>query len=211
MKIASMFASLVCFSQRIKCEDFQLVESSTSGKEDFTLKILKAEQGNQVFSPINIAHAFGLLLLGAGGETEKEISNILGYGKSNKLLAITFHLIGQPNQIPNCKPVKSFLESTEECLNSIEASLFACNTDSIKLAANLFLNQKFDLFKKYVAWTNLISKPSFNRLRYKSIQMYDNIISCFQINWMTWTFTLLFEVFLHTGTKYIMLQFFMCR
>ena len=48
----------------------------------FTLKILKAEQGNQVFSPINIAHAFGLLLLGAGGETEKEISNILGYGKN---------------------------------------------------------------------------------------------------------------------------------
>ena len=74
----------------------------------FTLKILKAEQGNQVFSPINIAHAFGLLLLGAGGETEKEISDILGYGRSNKLLALTFHLIGQPNQIPNCEPAKFF-------------------------------------------------------------------------------------------------------
>ena len=48
---------------------------------DFTLKILKAEKENQVFSPINIAHAFGLLLHGAGGETEKEIANILGYGK----------------------------------------------------------------------------------------------------------------------------------
>ena len=48
---------------------------------DFTLKILKSEKENQVFSPINIAHAFGLLLHGAGGDTETEISNILGYGK----------------------------------------------------------------------------------------------------------------------------------
>ena len=83
MKITTIFATLVCLShKRIKCEDFQLVESSTSVKEDFTLKILKAEQGNQVFSPINIAHAFGLLLLGADGRTEKDISNILGYGKN---------------------------------------------------------------------------------------------------------------------------------
>ena len=48
---------------------------------DFTLKILKAEKENQVFSPINIAHAFGLLLHGASGDTEKEIANILGYSK----------------------------------------------------------------------------------------------------------------------------------
>ena len=51
---------------------------------DFTLKILKAEKENQVFSPMNITHAFGLLLHGAGGDTEKEIANILGYGKLKK-------------------------------------------------------------------------------------------------------------------------------
>ena len=49
-------------------------------EEDFTLKILKAEEGNQIFSPINIAHAFGILLYGAEGDTKKEIANILGYG-----------------------------------------------------------------------------------------------------------------------------------
>ena len=42
-------------------------------EEDFTLKILKAEEGNQIFSPINIAHAFGILLHGAVGDTKKEI------------------------------------------------------------------------------------------------------------------------------------------
>ena len=52
---------------------------------DFTLKILKAEKENQVFSPINIAHAFGLLLHAAGGDTEKEIANILGFGKFKTL------------------------------------------------------------------------------------------------------------------------------
>jgi len=91
---------------------------------DFTLKFLKAEKENQVFSPINIAHAFGLLLHGAGGDTEKEISNILGY------------------------------ESTGECVKSIEECLSVCNTDSIKRAANLFLNNKFDLHEKYVVSTN---------------------------------------------------------
>ena len=50
-------------------------------EEDFTLKILKAEKGNQIFSPINIAHAFGILLYGAGGDTKKEIAKILGYGE----------------------------------------------------------------------------------------------------------------------------------
>ena len=49
--------------------------------QDFTLKILKAEEGNQIFSPINIAHAFGILLYGAEGDTKKEIANILGYGE----------------------------------------------------------------------------------------------------------------------------------
>jgi len=93
-------------------------------KMDFTLKILKAEKENQVFSPINIAHAFGLLLHGASGDTEKEISNILGYS------------------------------STEECVKSIEQCLTACNTDSMKRAANLFLNHKFDLHEKYVSSTN---------------------------------------------------------
>ena len=63
---------------------------------DFTLKFLKAEKENQVFSPINIAHAFGLLLHGAGGDTEKEISNILGYGKSK-----AFNLTSQMHEILN--------------------------------------------------------------------------------------------------------------
>ena len=58
---------------------------------DFTLKILKAEKENQVFSPINIAHAFGLLLHGASGDTEKEISNILGYSKFTVLYIIGAH------------------------------------------------------------------------------------------------------------------------
>ena len=51
-------------------------------EEDFTLKTLKAKEGNQIFSPINIAHAFGILLHGAEGATKKEIANILGYGES---------------------------------------------------------------------------------------------------------------------------------
>ena len=50
-------------------------------EEDFTLKILKAEEGNQIFSPINIAHAFGILLQGADGNTKKEIANIFGFGE----------------------------------------------------------------------------------------------------------------------------------
>ena len=54
-------------------------------EEDFTLKFLKAKEGNQIFSPINIAHAFGILLYGAGGDTAKEIANILGYGEFETL------------------------------------------------------------------------------------------------------------------------------
>ena len=54
-------------------------------EENFTLKILKAQEGNQIFSPINIAHAFGLLLYGACGDTKKEIVNILGYGELKPL------------------------------------------------------------------------------------------------------------------------------
>ena len=50
-------------------------------EEDFTLKILKAKEGNQIFSPINIAHAFGILLQGADGDTKKEIANIFGFGE----------------------------------------------------------------------------------------------------------------------------------
>jgi len=59
---------------------------------DFTLKILKAEKENQVFSPINIAHAFGLLLHGAGGDTEKEIANILGFSKFKTLQQVILKL-----------------------------------------------------------------------------------------------------------------------
>ena len=54
-------------------------------EENFTLKILKAKEGNQIFSPINIAHAFGLLLYGACGDTKKEIVRILGYGELKPL------------------------------------------------------------------------------------------------------------------------------
>jgi len=50
-------------------------------EEDFTLKILKANEGNQIFSPINIAHAFGILLQGADGDTKKEIANIFEFGE----------------------------------------------------------------------------------------------------------------------------------
>ena len=55
---------------------------------DFTLKVLKADQENQVFSPINVAHALGLFHHGSSTElddgtsgAEKEIANIPGYGK----------------------------------------------------------------------------------------------------------------------------------
>ena len=48
----------------------------------------------------------------------------------------------------------SNLESTGDCLKSIEECLSVCNTDSIKRAANLFLNHKFDLHEKYVVSTN---------------------------------------------------------
>ena len=65
------------------------ISTTNSKKEkldqDFTLKFLKAKEGNQIFSPINIAHAFGILLHGARGNTEKEIINILGYGKFETL------------------------------------------------------------------------------------------------------------------------------
>ena len=47
-----------------------------------------------------------------------------------------------------------YLESTGECVKSIEECLSVCNTDSIKRAANLFLNHKFDLHEKYVSSTN---------------------------------------------------------
>ena len=53
--------------------------------DNFALKILKAKEGNQIFSPINIAHAFGLLLYGACGDTKKEIVKILGYGELKPL------------------------------------------------------------------------------------------------------------------------------
>ena len=65
------------------------ISTTNSKKEkldqDFTLKFLKAKEGNQIFSPINIAHAFGILLHGAGGDTAKEIANILGYGEFETL------------------------------------------------------------------------------------------------------------------------------
>ena len=65
------------------------ISTTNSKKEkldqDFTLKFLKAKEGNQIFSPINIAHAFGTLLHGAGGDTAKEIANVLGYGEFKTL------------------------------------------------------------------------------------------------------------------------------
>ena len=60
------------------------------------------------------------------------------------------------------------LESTEECAKSIEECLCACNTDSIKRAANLFLNFKFYLHEEYVALTKEklnaeVSKVDFSK------------------------------------------------
>lgn len=92
---------------------------------NFTLKILKSERdSNCIFSPINIAHAFNLLLHGAQGETEKEIVKILGYS------------------------------SAEECGVAISECLAACNRDSVKRAANLFLNQNCSLSNDYLAKVN---------------------------------------------------------
>ena len=74
---------------------------------DFTLKILKAEKENQVFSPINIAHAFGLLLHGAGGDTEKEIANILGFGKFKTLQQVILILKSVQSGGTTLKPTTS--------------------------------------------------------------------------------------------------------
>ena len=45
-------------------------------------------------------------------------------------------------------------ESTEDCAKSIEECLSACDTESIKRAGNLFLNNKFYLRENFVALTN---------------------------------------------------------
>jgi len=45
-------------------------------------------------------------------------------------------------------------ESTDDCAKSIEECLSACNTESIKRAGNLFLNNEFDLIEKFVESTN---------------------------------------------------------
>ena len=63
----------------------QIFKPANLNKIDLTLKILKAEKENQVFSPINIAHAFGLLLYGASGDTKKQLCKILGYGEFKRL------------------------------------------------------------------------------------------------------------------------------
>ena len=57
------------------------------------------------------------------------------------------------NQILHCHLINS-LESTEDCAKSIEECLSACDTESIKRAGNLFLNNKFDLRENFVALTN---------------------------------------------------------
>jgi serine protease inhibitor len=43
----------------------------------FGLKILSTEEGNAFISPINIAHAFSILALGADNETKKQIESLL--------------------------------------------------------------------------------------------------------------------------------------
>ena len=48
----------------------------------------------------------------------------------------------------------NYSESTDDCAKSIEKCLSACDTDSIKCAGNVFLNNKFDLLEKFVALTN---------------------------------------------------------
>ena len=68
---------------------------------DFMIKLFKAEKENQVFSPINIMHGFGLLLNGANGYTKKEICAILGFGKFSRLrLRNTVLCHGQTSKDP---------------------------------------------------------------------------------------------------------------
>ena len=68
-------------------------------------------------------------------------------------------------------------ESTDDCAKSIEQCLFACKTDSIKCAGNVFLNNKFDLRENFVALTSgkLDAKVS-------TVDFYNSVIASKMIN-----------------------------
>jgi len=139
---------------------------------DFIKKILSFESGNQVFAPSNIAHAFGLLLEGADGETAKEIVSILGH-----------------DNVDQCKvSIKHYYDT---------GSKF----DSVRQAANIFLNHKHDLkpdytssvLKKFDASVNSINFGESSKaadtindwVMNKTDNLIDNLVSADMFNNMT--------------------------
>jgi len=46
----------------------------------FVFQMLKHLKGNQCFSPVNISHALGMVMLGTEAETREEIASVLGRG-----------------------------------------------------------------------------------------------------------------------------------
>jgi len=46
----------------------------------FVFNMLKQLKGNQCFSPLNISHALGMVMLGTEAETREELASVLGRG-----------------------------------------------------------------------------------------------------------------------------------
>merc|ERR1711953_1310388 len=46
----------------------------------FVFQMLKHLKGNQCFSPVNISHALGMVMLGTEAETREELVSVLGRG-----------------------------------------------------------------------------------------------------------------------------------
>jgi len=46
----------------------------------FVFNMLKQLKGNQCFSPVNISHALGMVMLGTEAETREELASVLGRG-----------------------------------------------------------------------------------------------------------------------------------
>ena len=50
----------------------------------FVFNMLKQLEGNQCFSPVNISHALGMVMLGTENETREELASVLGRGDHAK-------------------------------------------------------------------------------------------------------------------------------
>ena len=153
---------------------------------DFIKKILSFESGNQVFAPSNIAHAFGLLLEGADGETAKEIVSILGHGKTILLLYQFYRILDNVDQ--SKVSIKHYYDTGNKF-------------DSVRQAANIFLNHKHGLkpdytssvLKKFDASVNSINFGESSKaagtindwVMNKTDNLIDNLVSADMFNDLT--------------------------